>query len=489
MRTASRREFVRWLVAAGAGAAVAPLLEGTAGAATVPGAVAVVGATLIDGTGQPPQADMTVVLVGDAIVWVGQRQDAVVPEGAQVVDARGRFVIPGLWDMHTHMTATAEAVYPPLYLANGVTGIRDMWGDAALHDLRRRIDAGSVPGPRIVIASDIIDGPYSVWPDATQVATPAAGREAVRAAKAAGADFIKVYSFLDGDSLAAIIDEGRLLGLPVAGHLPWRVAARQASVVGMRSFEHLYGLPIAASAREAEIRQLLAETPIDPAQPRRFYDFARELDREASLAHDPAKAWGLYRLLAGNGTWQVPTLTILQVASSPADTYQDDPRLKYVPADVRAYWEQRIGELTPSTPEEIAQQAAFLSYRLGEVGEMARAGVRILGGTDTPNPYTFAGFSTHDELELLVAAGLSPMRALQCMTGEAADFLGLRGAVGTVSPGAAADLVVLDADPLRDIRNTRRIHAVVARGRLLDRQRLDTMLADVERAVGTAVAA
>ncbi|MEV4580443.1 amidohydrolase family protein [Nonomuraea jabiensis] len=474
----TRREFVHALAIAGLGMA---LPHG-------PEMLVLTGATVIDGTGSPPRPDQIVVMAGGTIVRMGDRRQAMMPEGAQVIDVRGKYLIPGLWDMHTHMTSTADNVYPPLYIANGVTGVREMWGDAALHALRTRIEDGTLLGPRLVIASAIIDGPHSVWPDATPAATPAEGRAAVGTAKAEGADFVKTYSFLDRDTLTAIIDEGRRSGLPVAGHLPWRVPARQASDDGMRSLEHLFGLPIAASSAEAEILRTLARTPIDPARPRQFYDLARELDRQASLAHDPSKAAQLFDRLARNGTWQTPTLTILRVASSPADTYADDPRLKYVPQDVRAYWRQRIAELAPSTPEQIAQQRDFLGYRLRMVGEMHRAGVGLIGGTDVPNPYVFPGFSAHDELALLVEAGLSPMVALRAMTGEATRFLGLGHTVGTLEAGKAADLVILDADPLRDIHNTRKIHAVVVRGRLLDRRRLDTMLAEVEAAVANPLA-
>ncbi|MEW9555274.1 amidohydrolase family protein [Nonomuraea sp. NPDC050783] len=447
------------------------------------GVLAVAGATVIDGTDGPPARDQTIVMAGGLIIWSGPSAQAVVPHGATVVNARGTFVIPGLWDMHTHMTATDERVYPPLYLAHGVTGIREMWGDPTLYALRTRIEAGALLGPRIVTAGSIVDGVPSVWPDATQVASPEEGRAAVRATAAEGAEFVKVYSHLGDDIFGAILDEARRHDLPVAGHLPWRVGAGRASDAGMHSMEHLFGLPTAVSAREEEIRRTLAETPIDPADPRRYYDLARELDRQASLSHVPAKAARLFERLARNNTWQSPTLRILSVASSPADTFADDPRLKYVPQDVRAYWRERLGELAPSTPKQIAEQSAFLRYRMDMVAEMHAAGVSIIGGTDTPNPYVFPGSGVHDELALLVRAGLSPGQALRSMTSEAARCLGLQDLVGTLAAGKAADLLVLDADPLRDIRNTQKIRSVVVRGRLLDRRRLDDMLAGVEAAV------
>ncbi|WP_223167440.1 amidohydrolase family protein [Nonomuraea sp. SYSU D8015] len=480
-----RREFGRWLLLGAAGLTLAGgVLGADPAAAGSAGVVVLAGATVIDGVRGTPLTDAVVVLAGDRIVWVGRRREAVMPEGARLVDVRGKFVIPGLWDAHTHMTSSAEAVYPPLHLANGVTGIREMWGAPALHALRQRIESGQVLGPRIIMSGDIIDGPNSVWAgdNAIQVSTEAEARAAAHATKDMGADFVKTYSYMGRDTLAAVIDESRRLGMPVVGHVPWRMSIAEAADLGLRSFEHLFGMPTAVSSREDDIRHILATTPIDPARPRQYYDLARELDRQASLSYDPAKAEALFGHLVRRGAWQSPTLTVLRAVGSPAGTYANDPRLKYVPADVRAFWSRRILELAPGTPEQIAEQRAYLDFRLRMVKDMHDYGVGILAGTDTPNPYTFPGFGAHDELELLVQAGLSPIQALRCMTSEVARFLGLQDRVGAVAPGRAADLVVLDADPLRDIRNTRRINTVVARGRLFPRRELDAMLAAVESA-------
>lgn len=403
-----------------------------------------------------------------------------------MVDLRGKYVIPGLWDMHTHY-GFSEDIFIPLYIANGVTGIREMWGYPEIHATHAKIESGQLLGPRMIIASSIIDGPYSVWesevpPSATVVSTDAEARAAVHQAKAEGADFLKVYSYLSRECIAAIADEGRRLGLPVAGHLPWRLPAIETNELGLRCFEHLYGMPLATSSREDEILRQLAETPIDPANPRGFYGLARELDRQASETYDPAKAARLYATLARNRAWQSPTLTVLRVMSSPADTYVNDPRLKYMPAEISDFWAEYIKTIAPSTPEQIAEHREFLRFRLRMVGAMHRAGVGVIGGTDSANPYAFPGFGAHDELSLLVEAGLTPLQALQAMTRDAARFLGLDHAMGTVTAGKAADLVVLDANPLTDIRNSQRIHAIVVRGRLIDRAEREQILADVEEA-------
>ncbi len=467
-----RRDFLQWLALAG--------LSGLAAHGT--DVTVLSGVTLIDGTGTPAKRDMTLVLSGDRIAWIGRRPG--LPH-----TMRGKFVIPGLWDMHTHY-GFDDRIVVPLHVANGVTSIREMWGFPQIHDVRDRIEAGQLLGPRMTIASSLIDGPPSVWaPDATEVQTAAQARAAVRLAAASRADFLKIYSYLGREAFDALVDEARAVGLPVAGHHPARLRLREVSDAGMRSFEHLYGMPTATSTVEDQIQRQLNDTPVDPANPGQYYALMRELERQASLRHSRSKAAALYERLARNGSWQSPTLTVNRALSVPADTFANDPRLKYIDATTKLVWEAIVAGVAPRTPEQIAQQRAYLRFRLDMVGAMDRAGVPILGGSDTPNPYVFPGFAAHDELELLVRAGLSPMRALQTMTRDAARYLGLARRMGTVEAGKVADLLVLDADPLDDIRNTQRIHAIVARGRLVTAAQRAQILADVERAAAVTIAA
>lgn len=482
----SRREFIRRASFGGAGVVAAGSLSASAGTATAWDGRATVlkHGTVIDATGRAPRRDATVVLNGDLIVYVGEHRRDVVPRGARIIDLHGKYVIPGLWDMHTHY-GYSESEFIPLHIANGVTGIREMWGYAAIRATHRKIESGELLGPRMVIASNLIDGPFSVWagvasPSATVVDNESGARDAVRQAKAVGADFVKVYSYLSRESMAAITDEARRLGLPVAGHLPWRLPAGETGELGLRCFEHLFGMPIATSSRETELLRELSETPIDPVAPNGFFNLARELDRQGALTHDPAKAARLYARLRQSQVWQSPTLTILRVLSSPAETLLNDPRLKYIHPAIRSDWTERIKARSPSSPEEIARQREFFRFRLRMVGDMYRAGIGIIGGTDCLNPFALPGFGAHDELSLLVEAGLTPLQALQAMTRDAARYLGLERRMGTVTPGKVADLVVLDADPLADIRNSQRVHAVVTRGRLIDQAKREQILADVE---------
>jgi hypothetical protein len=313
----SRRDVLRWLTVAAAGSALPALgwaepafAESGAGVAgtAAPGVTILTHATVIDATGAPAQPDATIVLVGDRIVAVGAHGSIPEMAGVRVVDLRGKYVLPGLWDSHTHLFDW-EALFPPLMLANGVTGTRVMWGFPEMHAVRDRINAGITLGPpRVVIASSLIDGPYSYWaPDSTEVRTEEEAREAVRQAIRDDADFVKVYSYLARDNFTAIADEARSLGISFAGHIPERVPAALASDLGQRSFEHRYGLIIATSAYEDEIRRDIDALPTDPAGA--WVIQVRTWERLAADSYSPTRAAALFERLVRNGTLLSPTLT------------------------------------------------------------------------------------------------------------------------------------------------------------------------------------
>ncbi|WP_394362412.1 amidohydrolase family protein [Amycolatopsis sp. SB7-3] len=476
----SRREFLRWLAAGGTGAALAGLLPGTAAAET-DAIVVLAHVTLIDGTGSAPRRDVSVVLVGDRIAWVGSGP---VPEtsGARVIDGRGKYLIPGLWDMHTH-GADLEDIVPPLHLAHGVTGVREMWGYAENRATKGRIDRGELLGPRVVLASGIVDGPVTLLgPPVLQVSTEAEARAAVRAEKAAGAELVKTYSYLAPDVVRAVADEARAQGLRFSGHWPYKLSHLEVSDLGQHSLEHFFGVSIHCSSRRDEILARLKSTPYDPAAPRDFFNLARRLEFESVSTYDRRTARAYFERLRCNGTWHSPTLTINRVVTQPAETHQRDPRLKYVPADVRESWAKGIERFAPKTPADVALQERYYRETLRLVGVAHEAGVGLIGGTDCLNPYTFPGSGLHEELAFLVEAGLSPVRALKTVTGDAARFLGREGTSGTVAVGKEADLVLLDADPAADIRNVAKIDTVITRGRVLGRAERRRMLDAVEAA-------
>jgi imidazolonepropionase-like amidohydrolase len=276
----------------------------------------------------------------------------------------------------------------------------------------------------------------------------------------------------------AIADEAKKLGIAFVGHVPDLVRVAEASDAGMKSVEHLTGMALAVSGTEAELRRELAAAAKLPAGERGAR--LRAIGARILESYDAATAAALYAKLKANGTWQVPTFTVLRYGADPlAQEYANDPRMRYMPPWVHKLWADDFRR-RERTAAQAASQLRLFQRRLELVGVMHRAGVGILAGSDVLNPYCFPGFSLHDELGWLVKAGLPPMAALQAATRNPALFLGRAHEAGTVEPGKLADLVLLDADPLQDIGNTRRIAAVVANGKLYSREALDKMLAEVE---------
>jgi imidazolonepropionase-like amidohydrolase len=444
--------------------------------------------TVIDGTGAAAQPDMTVIVTGNRISQIGKSGELRAPNNAQVVDASGKFLIPGLWDMHIHWY---DKNYLPLFVANGVTGVRVMWGMPMHHQWRKKIESGKLLGPRMYIGSPIVDGPKPFWRGSMSVANAAQGRYAVTKVKQDGADFVKVYSFLTRDAYFAIAEEAKREAIDFEGHVPVAVSAEEASEAGQKSIEHLTGILSACSSREeellkaaqAEFAQVLASQ--DPIASLRGPKSSERL-RTALGTYDPAKADALFAELKKNHTWQCPTLTVLRSFVSISDpTFTNDPRLKYMPRSVRDSWDPRKDvRLRNRSTAQMETERGVYEKNVEIVGAMQRAGVGILAGTDVLNPYCFPGFSLHDELGLLVRAGLTPIEALQAATLNAARFMGREDDLGTIATGKLADLVLLDRNPLDDISNTKRIDGVVLDGRLYPKAALDDMLTKVEAFAG-----
>jgi imidazolonepropionase-like amidohydrolase len=471
---------LRWL-------ALLPLLLSSAMAQEPPTKVqprlALIHVNVIDATGAPAKPDMTVIVSGGRITEIGKAASLHPPHDAQVVDGSGRFLIPGLWDMHAHW---GDTDYLPLFLANGVTGVRIMWGDSRQHDWRRRSESGLLLAPHLVIASALIDGPKPFWPGSVSVKTEAEARQAVIQAKQEGADFVKVYSFLPREEYFAIVDEAKKQGIPFAGHIPFSVSAEDASRAGQKSFEHLMGLLPAVSSKSDEFFQAaqadLAEE-LATGKPS-FWGIRYKSMRQAEIDnYSPERAAALFAVLKQNGTWQVPTLTLLRsIAYVDDPSFTDDPRVRYMPSWARKQWAPANARnlYGSRTPEDFAFAKKEFQKDLELVRAMQRAGVGILAGTDVSNPFCMPGFSLHDELGLLVKAGLTPMEALQAATLNPARFNHQEQDLGTIEKGKIADLLLLDASPLDDISNTRKIDSVIFGGKLLSRSDLDKMLAEVE---------
>jgi imidazolonepropionase-like amidohydrolase len=398
--------------------------------------------TVIDMTGSHPKPDMTIVIQGDRIVAIGKSAKSRIPKDARVIDATGKFLFPGLWDMHVHFgNEDFDKNYSlRLYLANGVTGIRLMDGDPAYHLWRKEAEGGALSAPLMFISSQMIGSGDRSYLSEARV------REEVRNAKMEGADFIKVHDNFLNESYFALIDEAKRVKLFVAGHVPTSIKAAEASEAGQRSIEHSTGLDEAKA--------------------------------------DTKKAEELIAVFKKNHTWLCPTLIMrwsYAVLDDPSRA--NDPRLKYVKPRWKNGWLNQTND-TPKMPSsEWEQRKETVRKEKSLVAKMARSGIGILAGTDHVSPYIFAGFSLHDELAILVEAGLTPMQALQAATINPAKFLNKLDSLGTIEKGKRADLVLLDANPLENIRNTQRINAVVANGRYFSKEALQQILAEVEAAV------
>lgn len=430
--------------------------------------------TVIDTAGGPARSDMTVVVDQGRISDLGKSTDLQPPSGSRVVDARGKYLIPGLWDMHVH-TAFGDWLPPneqvtlPLFVANGVTGVRDMGGDLEiLNRWRADIAAGKLLGPRMVIAGPMLDGPTPRFPSSAPVGNAVDGRRVVDELQAKGVDFIKIQSLIPREGYFAAADEARKLGITFVGHVPDAVRASEASNAGQRSIEHFTGIFEGCSTIEDQ----LIKGP-------------KSLGRNVST-YDAGLAKRLITLIAHNQTWQVPTLVWER-----GQWLIDDIDLSHDPLTVYAptAWKDRTWPmftraiLSEMDTDPLPVRKRFVQMELDMTRAMFQAGVPFMAGTDTAaGVHVFPGFSLHEELSLFVKAGLTPMQALQTATINPARFLGRLSEMGTVDKGKVADLVVLEADPTRDIASTRRINAVVLAGRYYGRAELDRMLEEVKSA-------
>ncbi|HXG95491.1 MAG TPA: amidohydrolase family protein [Gemmatimonadales bacterium] len=417
------------------------------------------------------QPDMTIEIRGRRIAAVSDGRHVRVPAGAILIEGRGRYLIPGLWDMHVHVSFPpgAAQIFLPLMVANGVLGARDMHSLLSIVvPLKHAVASGSQIGPRLFVAGPAVDGPHSYLPAAQVVRTSDEAREAVRQLKAGGVDFIKVYSSLPRELYFAVDSEAKRVGLPFVGHVPYPVTAAEASDAGQRSMEHLTEVDVGTSSEEGKIKS----EEVEAMDQRR--GSIPDVNR-LRATYDSGRAAALFERFRRNDTWQVPTLVVLHNAGQSArgGRRTDDSLLTYIPKALREYW-------ASLPPDVAAHMGALDSIHAALVGPMNRAGVPLLAGTDCPNPYVYPGFSLHDELGLLVRAGLTPAEALRTATINPARFLGVTDSLGSVATGKVADLVLLEANPLDDIANTKRIRAVIRGGRLLDRAALNQLLARAE---------
>jgi imidazolonepropionase-like amidohydrolase len=448
--------------------------------------------TLIDGTGAPPTPRMAVVVQFGTIQAIRPIRDFRVPRGAQVIDGRNLYLIPGLWDMHVHMTtrpanpvgagSTANSRYfLPIFVAFGITGVRDMSGDLGLLVAwRDSVSRGLLLGPRMVVTGGKLGGANPTVPGAPfPLQTEAGVRRAVQLLKAGGADFVKIDN-LPAEFMAALADECRKQNLPFVGHVTETMNVAEASRLGQRTIEHLDYFALSLSSEEATIRRQMERQ--ESWWVRGLYRLglsSRDRDR-LDLQRRTLETWNsqrareLYAQLARDSTWQVPTLNGVRAAQMVKEPW-------FYASDQQGYLPPpRRGQQPTFWSQDAGLASRLFTRQLEMVGDMYRAGVPIMAGTDTPGYDRVPAFSLAEELALLVRAGLSPMAALQTATRNPARFLGLEDSLGTIEPGKIADLVLLDANPMLDIRNVHRVHSVILRGSYLSPRELSSLRSAVQ---------
>jgi imidazolonepropionase-like amidohydrolase len=436
---------------------------------------AITGATLIDGTNRPPIRDGTLVILDDRIDAIFRPGEIELPSDADLLDGRGKTVMPGLMDGHTHIAGLADDSFvvseDPLatidhfmreYLRNGVTTLRDTGNfdpDFALQHMR---SSAGLQWPRWFGAGPVLDGPAdppTPWRWLWVMESEADVRGQVHSLRAKGVDFIKAYMWMDAPLLRALIEEAHSLGLRVSGHLGLKVSVEQGVRLGVDCLEHVRVGPELLTAEGR--KQLEATTPraLDPIaswKPWRFID-------PTSAAAD-----ALIELLAERGTYWNPTLTWSQsILAADLPEVREPPSMDRVPDAVKKTWNE-FSYTFDYTTEDFAQAKVELERQMQFVGRAAAGGVRVMCGTDTLNPSVIPGSAVHDELELLVRSGMSPVRAIHAATQLVAEVLGIEAEVGALEHRKVADVLVVDGDVTEDIGNTRNIHALFKAGQRMD---------------------
>jgi imidazolonepropionase-like amidohydrolase len=415
-----------------------------------------------------------VVIRGDRIVAVGPADQTPVPRDAQRIDATGKWLMPGLADLHVHLNEPDDGT---LYVANGVTTIRNMWGFPETLAWRREYASGKRLGPTVYTTGPILDGKPPIWPSSTVIETAEQAEREIAAEEKAGYEFVKVYSRLTRPAYVAILEAAKRHHLRVVGHVPEAVGVHEVlRLRGQESIEHLTGYMTAAQRDDSRATGLTDWN-------------ARRKAQVAGL--DPDKIPALARETREAGVWNCVTLIVGQrfAALDRRDSMLALPESRYEPAEVLAMWDlTKDPRFRNARPEDFDAMREVSRFQLRMTRALRDAGAKILLGTDTSNPFVVAGFSAHTELALLVDAGLTPYEALRAGTSDAAEFLHATGECGRVSPGLRADLLLLDANPLDDIHAVDQRRGVVLRGRWLPAQELDTDLAKLaaERAAPAA---
>ncbi|HKD82601.1 MAG TPA: amidohydrolase family protein [Candidatus Angelobacter sp.] len=459
------------LLAGWQGFAGVPMARAQASGAFPPD-IAIVNVTVIAMERDGAVSGQTVLVRQGKIAAIAPASSLHLDPATLIVDGTGKFVIPGLADMHAHLQRESELKsnnwFIHLLLANGVTTIRNMWGIPEHLALRHAIETGEMIGPTIYTAGPILDGRPPMWQGSVIIDRADQADTVVKEQQAAGYDFVKVYSRLSADSYQAIVAAATIHHMKVAGHVPLAVGLANAIRAGQYSIEHLDGYITAIQSDDSPVfgkddwySQMVAYSHVD----------------QQKLVH-------MAKLTQESDVWNCPTLVTMSKWLPPAarEKLLKQPGMQFVPADVRKTWELMSDrQLRPFSTLDMLKLRRAEDSRSAMVKVLFDAGAKLVAGTDTPAPFVIPGISLHEELGKLTAAGLTPYQALQTATRNGAELLGRLEDFGTISVGKRADLVLLDADPLTAISNAAAIRGVMLRGRWFSRAELESMLANDAR--------
>jgi hypothetical protein len=433
--------------------------------------------------------DMTVVISDNRISSIKKTASIKLSGTNKIVDGNGKYLIPGLWDMHTHFLNEpyTRSVFYPLFIANGITGVRVMAADCfepcdepdmsiVQHRvLQNEIKQGKLLGPKSILASYYINGALRGESTVLKPRTEKHGRELAQLLKQRNVDFIKIYDELTPEAYHGITDEAKKLNLEFAGHTPISLKSSEVSKAGQKSIEHCcdWNLFIECSELEDEMRLKIIEMFRTKSEGN-----MNALSFEMLEVFDSLKCQNIYKLFKQNNTWFVPTLRLMEVVYPDAPDWKQDSNIKYMPkAEFDIFvneWDSIIRNLWGPFNLKVEEK------RRNIVSDMNEAGVGLLAGSDAGELGLIYGFSLHEELISLQNAGLTPLESLQTATLNPAKYQNATDSLGTVELGKIADLVLLNANPLENIRHTQEIEAVFTNGLYLNRKDLDSLLMAVE---------
>jgi tetratricopeptide (TPR) repeat protein len=417
---------------------------------------------------------MDVVINDDIIDSIVGHKNNTNYKAKTIIDGSGKFLIPGLWDMHTHTWWGYEEFFP-LLLANGVTGIQEMFGDLiAVKNIKEKIKKGEIIGPEFISAGRIIDGKSAMHSGSDEADTPEKGREIVRRQIKDGADFIKVYSLLTKDVYLAIADESKKHGVPMYGHLPDGVPLEEGIKAGHKSLEHFIGILEYTSNNRHHFHDVMEGNKKDTTLLGKN-TYVKMLEFMVKN-HNPNRIDSLITLLKDSETWVSPSNVVNRAYSHQKDSsISHKKNIVYLPHILRENWK---GSLKSDRYYNAWKAHYYLSLSI--MSRMQDGGVKFLAATDYSNPYVFPGFDLHNELQIFVDVGFTPLEALQTATLNPAKFLDKTDKFGTVEIGKIANLLLLDENPLKDINNTKKIAYVLQRGKAFSNLALQRSLDSIK---------